>query len=123
MNKAQALQAFWASFTWNAYDENTVPRDAGLPYITYESATDSLGNTLSLNASLWTRDTGWETIEAKSAEIARAIAENGFYRAPIDGGYMVIWKGSPFSRRMDEPGDDLIRRILLNIQVEFLTAY
>lgn len=123
MNKAQALQAFWASFGWDAYDENTVPIDAPLPYITYESATDSLGNMLSLNASLWTRDTGWGEIEEKSAQIAKAIAEYGFYRAPIDNGAMVIWKGSPFSRRMDEPGDDLIRRILLNIQVEFLTAY
>ena len=38
MDNEQAYRAFWASFGLNAYDENTVPEDAELPYITYEYA-------------------------------------------------------------------------------------
>ena len=123
MNKAQALNAFWEQFGLDAYDENRVPDGAALPYITYESATDSLDNVLSLSASLWYRDTGWGAIEAKTAQIAKAIAENGFWKTAIDGGYLWITKGTPFAQRMGEPDDKLIRRMVLNINAEFLTAY
>lgn len=122
MNKPQALAAFWDSFGWDAYDENTVPDDATLPYITYESATDSLGNAISLTASLWYRSSSWAEIEAKAAQIERAIAEHGFYNVAIDGGYLWIVKGTPFAQRMSDT-DPGVRRIVLTITAEYLTAY
>lgn len=41
MDRAQAIHSFWNSFGLKAYDENTVPDNAKLPYITYEVAVSS----------------------------------------------------------------------------------
>ena len=71
MDKMQAYHDFWSSFGWKAYDETSVPDIAVLPYITYESATDSFGTQLSLNASLWSRSTSWADITAKEKENVR----------------------------------------------------
>ena len=80
MTKAQALQQFWQSFGLPAYDENTVPQTAVMPYITYSVQTDSLGGVLMLSGSVWYRSTTWKAIEEKAAEIAKAVGEKGFYR-------------------------------------------
>lgn len=125
MDKWQALQAFWSSFDLPAYDENSVPDDAVMPYITYGGATDSWDYDVPMTASIWYRSSSWEAISLKAEQIAKAIAENGYYCTPImsGAGYMVIRKNNVFAQRMNDPEDDSIRRILLSIIVEFLTAY
>ena len=126
MTKAEALYNFWSSFTWPAYDELTVPTGdikPDLPYITYETSTDSFGGSVALTASLWSRSTSWVEVENKASEIAQAIAEYGYRIAKIDDGYLVIYKRTPFAQHMEDPSDDSIRRIVLNISAEFLTAY
>ena len=122
MNKPQALYQFWAGFGLNAFDETSVPQNVPLPYLTYESATGALDDVLSLSASLWYRSTGWAEIEAKTQEIAAVLPAVGFYRAEIDGGYLWINRGKPFAQRMDDPNDPGVRRMVINIQAEFLTA-
>ena len=42
MDKSQAVHDFWSSFGLTAYDENAVPDNAQMPYITYSVVTDSL---------------------------------------------------------------------------------
>lgn len=121
MDKAQALNSFWISFNLPAYDSQTVPPGATLPYITYDTKTDSIGNTISLNASLWYRSTSWTGVEEKASEIAEGIGYGGKV-IKIDNGYLWLVKGTPFAQRMSDP-DDSIRRVLLNVQAEFLTAY
>lgn len=126
MDKAKALYSFWSSFGIPVYDENTVPTDGDtpdFPYITYNTATDSIGNVVLLTASLWYHSSGWQDIERKANEIARYIAKNGHKIVPVDGGYIYITKGSPFAQRMADESDDMIRRMVLNITVEYLTAY
>lgn len=123
MNKAQAIDTFWNSFNIPAYDENSVPEDATFPYITYSESTDSIGNAVMLNASIWDRSTSWEGISLKAEEIAKKIAEYGHYTIKIDNGYIWLVKGAPFAQRMNDPNDDKIRRIYLNVLGEFLTAY
>ena len=120
MNKDQALNTFWNSFDIPAYDQYSVPDRSSFPYITYQATTDSLGNVLNLSASLWYRETGWKNISDKADEIAKAIGYS-YNKTKIDDGYMVIYKGVPFASRMNDPSDDLIKRIVLNISVEFLT--
>lgn len=126
MNKYQALQYFWASFGWSAYNENTVPDDAlernGNKYITYESATDSYGEELLLSASLWQRSTSWTEIHAKAEEISEYIETHFPPEIPVDGGFLRIRKASPFATDSADD-DDTIRRIRLNIYAEFLTAF
>lgn len=121
MNKAQAIHSFWSSFGWHAYDESTVPTDASMPRITYEVSTDRLDGPVMLTASLWAHSMSWVEITAKADEIAERL-KNGGQVIKLDSGYLWITPGSPFSQRMDEPSDDTVRRIILNVQAEFLTA-
>lgn len=123
MDKWQALNTFWNSFELNAYDENSVPDDAVMPYITYNGATDSLDYLVPTTASLWYRETTWSTISQKAEEIAKAIGEYGFNSTSIDGGYMIIRKNNVFAQRMNDPNDDSVKRIILSVMIEFLTAY
>lgn len=124
MDKVQAIDEFWNSFGLPAYDENTVPTDDSVdyPYITYSVSTDSLGNMVPLSASLWYRSTSWEDITHKAQEIARAI-KTQHMPIKIDGGYVWLVGGTPFSQRMSDPNDDMVRRIYLNVSAEYLTAY
>lgn len=122
MNKEQAIHTFWSSFNIPAYDEASVPDNAKMPYITYRVVTDSLDNVCNLTGSIWYRSTSWKEISDKSAEIARYVAREGFTRLKLDNGYVWFTKGTPFAQRMADE-DDTVRRIYLNIQAEFLTAY
>lgn len=121
MDKAQAIDSFWASFDWPAYDENTVPENAGFPRITYQVQTDSLDNLLLLSASLWDKSTSWERITKKTDEIAERISNMDPPSIKIEGGRLYITKGVPFAQRMSDV-DDSVRRMYLNINAEFLTA-
>ena len=122
MDKSQALNSFWSSFGLPAYDVNSVPDDAQMPYITYETATDSIDNRLPLSASLWYRHISWADISKKADEIAKYLAELNPITTKIDGGRMYISKGTPFAQRMTDE-DYMIKRIVLNIEVEFFTNY
>lgn len=123
MDKAQALNKFWSSFDIPAYDENTVPDDAQMPYITYQTLTDSIGSVLPMSATLWYGNTYvWDAIQQKAEEIAQRIGQNGYYLEKIDGGYVWLTKGTPFAQRMQSEQDN-VRQIYINVTVEFLTAY
>lgn len=130
MNKAQALQAFWSSFGISAWDNYSVPDEEtfkalgidGFPRITYEAAYDAFGGTPFItSASLWYHSSSWEAISLKADEISARIGFGGIV-LPVDDGYIWLQRGTPFARRMDEPEDDGIRRIVLNIESEFLTT-
>lgn len=121
-NKAQALYGFWSSFGWPAYDENSVPDDAVLPYITYDTGEDMLDSEISLSASLWDESTSWRTVTEKADQIAHQIIVNQRPIPLTGGGYLWIKKGSPFMRRVNDQNIK-IRHIFINYQAEFLTAY
>lgn len=123
MTKGQAIQTFWEGFSIPAYDETTVPDNAPFPYITYQVQTDSLDGVCMTNASLWYRSYSWKEISEKAEEISQAIARMNPASIKIDGGRLYISKGVPFAQRMRDDSDDAIRRILLNINYEFLTEY
>ena len=126
MDKEQALQSFWSSFSLTAYDDRTVPTGdnaPAFPYITYELSTDELDHPLTLTASLWYRSSSWQEITAKCHEIERYIGEYGHRVIKLDNGYLYITKEHPFAQRMGDDSDDMIRRIYLQIKAEFLTAY
>lgn len=122
IDKSQAIQAFWESFDIPAYDENTVPDDAQMPYITYNVVTNAVDSVTLLTASVWYRSSSWVDISKKVDEIAAKLASKGFYSAPLDNGVVWMVQGSPFAQRMSDPEDDMIRRYYLNVTAEFLTA-
>lgn len=119
MNNIQALHSFWSSFGLKAYDETSVPDDAQLPYITYEVSDDDFGHTLAQTASLWYRSSSWADITEKEMQIADFIGRGGRMIA-YDGGAIWLQKAQPWAQRMSDPSDEMIRRIVLNVQVEFL---
>lgn len=125
MDKWQAIHKFWNSFSWNAYDENSL--DTGefspqLPYITYSAQIGSIGQILAFTGSLWDRSTSWRNVSNKADEIAEAIGY-GYSIEKVDGGYLWITKGQPFAQRMSDETDDSIKRIYIVLNAEFLTAY
>ena len=122
MNKAQAIHSFWSSFGLPAYDQNTVPDETQMPYITYDVSTSALDGFLTLTGSLWYKSPSWEAISIKAEEIARAVGESGFKLLRIDGGYLMITQGSPFAQRMSDE-NDMVRRIYIVLNAEFLTAF
>ena len=118
MNKEQALHSFWSQFG-NAYDRNTVPDDATFPRITYESATDNFGGQLILSASLWDRSTSWAAITELLHTIETTLGMGG-QTIGYDGGMLWVKRGTPFAQRMPDE-DDSIRRIVINIETEYLS--
>lgn len=127
MDKAKALQSFWASFGWPAIDEESewdeeTMEALGDPdrYISYESATGELDEKVALNASLWHRSSAWTEVEKKTAEISFAIGPGGIL-VKYDGGAIWITRGGRFSKRGSSP-DYGMRRIILTINAEFLSA-
>ena len=125
MDKWQAIHNFWNSFGWDAYDENSV--DTGdnapqLPYITYSAQTGGLGQILTFTGSLWDRSSSWQSVSNKADEIAEAIGY-GYTIDEIEGGYLWIVRGQPFAQRMSDPNDSEIKRIYIQLNAEFLTAY
>lgn len=120
MDKGQAIKSLWSSFGIPAYDEYTVPDNAEMPYITFNVVDDKLDRPVVLHGSLWYRSTSWSDIEAKKKEIADYL--EGFVTLKLDNGWLWVVQGSPFAQRMNDPDDDMIRRMYINIQAEFLTA-
>lgn len=123
MDSAQALHKFWSGFGWKAYDESTVPSqafDPEMPRITYSVAMAEFENTIVLSASLWARSYSWEDVSLKADEIYDAIGLGGTLLT-YDDGKIWVKRGTPFAQRMPDE-DDAIRRIYLNIEVEYFTA-
>lgn len=123
MNRIQALHAFWSGFGWNAYDSSSVPDNAIATdghYITYEVSDADFGEPLMIGANLWMRSHQWDVISQKALEIYNAIDWGGM-KITTDGGFLWIKRGRPFSTRINDENDD-IRRIFLNIEVDFINA-
>lgn len=123
MDKAQFYHQFWSQFGLPAYDETTVPEKgdnkAEMPYITYMVVEDEFGRPVYPSASLWYKGTSWAAISQKSKEIAEFIGLGG-YVEKIDGGYVWIQRGHPFAQRVGDD-DDTVRRIVINVELEFFT--
>lgn len=134
MDKWEAQHYFWSSFGTDAYEEHSVPDKAKFPRITYEAATSTFENIVSITASIWTRSTSWASADSIADAIefylknqGRKVTINSKEIAiplciPIDGGYLRVFIGdTTFAQKMDDPEDDQIKRIVLNVQMEFMT--
>ena len=118
MDKVQALTAFWNTFL-PAYDETLVLDEAAvMPYITFAVVTDGFDSPFTTSVSLWYRSTSWKAITKKAEAIEDAIGAGGKL-VPYEDGAIWIKKGSPFSQRLSDP-DPAVRRIVLNVEMEYL---
>lgn len=123
MNRNQALYKFWSSFGIPAYEVNSVPDNAKLPYITYTDQIGYFNDVNSLSASIWDYDmpnsNNWGYVIEKANEIGEFIGQGG-RTLKYDNGLMWIVRGVPFGQRMSDPADDRIRRMIINVQIEFI---
>lgn len=120
MTKEEALHSFFSGFGIPAYEENTVPDSATLPYITYSVVTgDFYSGSVAISRSVWYRATTWTGINAKAEEISRFLGLGGKI-VRCDTGGLWIKRGTPFRQNMADP-DDTIRRKYLNFEVDFIT--
>lgn len=120
MDKWQAQHEFWNSFGVPAYEEHSVPDKAPFPRITYEAAMSTFENLVAITASIWTRSTSWETADTLSNTIEGRIKEMGCPEI-VGGRYRVFIGQTTFAQKMDDPNDDQIKRIVLNVTFEYMT--
>ena len=98
---------------------NVEDAETYVKWLSDREVTDTLGNTLAQTASLWYRDSSWKSITEKEQEIAEYITRGGRLIG-YDQGAVWLKRASPWAQRMNDPSDEMIRRIVLNIAVEFL---
>ena len=118
LKREKALYNFWSSFGLPAYDETSVPDNATLPYITYETATATFDTPIPLSMSLWYYSPTWTDITMKALEIIGTIGAGG-KRIKYDGGGMWITIPGQNYERMSDSASDMIRRIVINVMAEF----
>lgn len=124
MTKEAAIFQFWAQFGIAAYEENSVPTGSDspeFPYITYQVITDSFDTETMLTASIWQRSSSWVSANAKAEDISNFIGRGG-RMLKCDGGAIWIKRGIPFAQSIGDETDTFIKRKILNITAEFLTA-
>lgn len=121
MTKESALYNFWSGFGIPAYEENTVPADANLPYITYQVAIGSFGNGIMLTASVYYRSESWNEINEKTREIQKSMKGNGG-SLRCDGGGIRLLPEQQFAQNMGDESDDMIRRKYLSYVAYFNTT-
>lgn len=123
MDKQQGYHLFFSSFGIPAYEENSVPDDAEFPYITYEKYSGQFGYPVYPAASIWTRSDSWANADYYLERIEMFLG-NGGVLIPIDNGCKIfINKSDPFAQGMGDEADRLIKRYILNFQVEFFSFY
>lgn len=121
MDKWQGLHSFWSSFGIPAYDENSVPDNAVLPYITYSAEIGAFEHVLLLTGSIWYKSDSWAEISRKAEQIARTLAN--YHLVKLDGDeYLFLTQGNPFAQRMKDE-NDTIKRIYINIMAEYFSAH
>lgn len=126
MDNFAVLQSFWDSFGVDAYDEQTyftAGTMPAFPHITYESVSGTWTSEKMLSAYIWDRSDSWAWLKQKAEEIKKQIG-SGEVRSVDDG---IVWfripEATPFAQIIPSGSDDdKVKRILLYVEVEFLTV-
>ena len=118
MNREQALNQFWNSFGVKAYDENTVPDDAPVKKITYDVVVNGFGIPTAMTISIYDHSTSWKSVTEILHQIEERI-KNGGVSVRFDNGIIWFKEGTPFAQRYGDDNDS-VRRIIVNIEVEYL---
>lgn len=118
MDKWQALDTYWNGYGMQAYNELTVPDNAAMPYITYQAAVGSLDGPMRLSGSLYWRGNSWAWGMQKATAMLKAMDRE----IKVDGGYVKFRLPQGFQAQpQTEPSDEQVRRIIFQVDVEFLT--
>ena len=96
---AAALKTFFSGFGLPAYQEDTVPDDVELPYISYSLVSPEWNQKASMYVRVWDRTTSNTGLIRIADQITAAIGERKII--PLDGaGHLVIWPETPLVQIM-----------------------
>lgn len=113
LSVAQCLYTFFNSFGIPGYEENSIPDDAALPYITYTLIAPDWTDTASISASIWYGGSSVAVVSKKADEIGKRIEEEP--RIPAsNGGCVYLYKGNPFAQTVPVDNGN-VKVITLNI--------
>ena len=93
---AEALKTFFSGFGYTAYQEDTVPDDVSLPYITYSLSIPEWTKKATMYARVWDRSKSNNRVTEISDQIAAEIGEG--VKLEHDAGYLMIWPETPFAQ-------------------------
>ena len=127
MTKSESLHAFFAGFGLRAYEENNVPdrladgSENTPPYLTYEYAAGFWddGESIPIAVNLWDRSGSRQYLDELTDAVSQAVTP--FRRIDCDGGCIVITKGTPFAQAAPSGFDPDDKRVLLNLNLTFIT--
>lgn len=102
-----------------AYEENSIPKTATLPYITYEVVIGELSEfSTAMVAHIWDKTNGLKFLNSKADEIGEALLNT---RLSCDEGYIKLYRGEPFSNNVADSEDNTIKGKYMNITADFIT--
>ena len=86
--------------------------------MTYQAVVGSLDGPMTVSGNLYKKSNSWAPIMQKVSEMEKIIDRV----IPVDGGAVKFRKPlANFAQPMSEPNDPQVRRILLTVEIEFLT--
>ena len=118
----QALQAFWSGFGIPAYVHGYAPKDAAMPYITYEMAQGRPGTALLMTAFVWVKRTSGQDAEATREAYLDAIsaALHPGKALGFTGGYADLYPAETnFLSVYDDPNDPTVLGGRVALEVRF----
>lgn len=112
---AEALNTFFSGFGLDAYQEDSVPDDAALPYITFSLSVPEWNQKASNYARVWARTRSNTWLIQKADQITAAIGE--MKSISYEGGYLVIWPETPLTQILVDGDDKSIRYAYINFSI------
>ena len=120
LTKGKALNGFLSSIM-TAYAESEVPKDASLPYLTYEFASGAWGDgEIPITVNMYFYTDSEAVPNAKAQELSEAIGLGGVI-LPYEGGALWLKRGSPFCQSMYDDTEHQIKRRYINLSAEFIS--
>lgn len=120
MDKQQALNKFWRQATGLiAYEENSVPDGAVLPYCTYQTIIDSLDSAVFPLGHIWDKSLSWENLDTHLSAVEAFIGKGVV--VALDEGRMFVCKGAPFAQRRTDENTSEVKGYEIQLQIEFFT--
>lgn len=123
LTKEAALHSWMGGFGLTAYTENLVPTDAVMPYLSYTPVFGAFDDgQMNIPVKLWYQTASNSVPNAKAAAIAAALGQTGAL-VEYANGYMMLFRGMPFSQPLGDPDDKTINARYINITVKYYSEY
>lgn len=118
-NKYEALHNFYSSFGIPAYEENSVPDNAKLPYITYEVITSEFdAEKVAISCQIWSKSNSLKELNTYTEALSEALRLGA--KLQCEDGYIMLYRGEPFAQTRPT-GERSVKAKYINISADFIT--